>query len=431
MQDFLNEQKHLLSLKVIRQSNPLSIVNKEKNDNDNNNNTSTDSLDPLNNNTSSIAESKVRTKDLDFFETELLPSTSSKPLDNIYLGATFNSHFIISNDSFQYARDISIKVELQTNSQRLLLIDTSTSPVSLLDPKKSCEFIIKHEIKELGIHNLTSLITYSTIEGERRLFTKFYKFQVLNPFAVKTKVNSVADGTIFLEVLIQNVSKRNMYLEKMNFEPNEIFNYKDFNYVNNIDESNQSKDLIKKSIDSIPESIFGDGSYLNPQDIRQYLYMLTPKPTIDDKTARSTTALGKLDIVWRSNLGETGRLQTSQLARKPPLLDEIELSVISIPSIIELEIPFKLGCRLRNRTSSTLSVIISSIKNKTESVLISGISTIQLGELSPDAYIDFNMEFIPLSPGLQKITGIKITDIISNYTKEIDHFTDIFVLFSK
>ncbi|CAH1756246.1 10527_t:CDS:2 [Entrophospora sp. SA101] len=391
MQDFLNEQKHLLSLKVIRQSNPLSIVNKEKNDNDNNNNTSTDSLDPLNNNTSSsIAESKVRTKDLDFFETELLPSTSSKPLDNIYLGATFNSHFIISNDSFQYARDISIKVELQTNSQRLLLIDTSTGPVSLLDPKKSCEFIIKHEIKELGIHNLTCLITYSTIEGERRLFTKFYKFQVLNPFAVKTKVNK-----------------------------------------NNIDESNQSKDLIKKSIDSIPESIFGDGSYLNPQDIRQYLYMLTPKPTIDDKTARSTTALGKLDIVWRSNLGETGRLQTSQLARKPPLLDEIELSVISIPSIIELEIPFKLGCRLRNRTSSTLSVIISSIKNKTESVLISGISTIQLGELSPDAYIDFNMEFIPLSPGLQKITGIKITDIISNYTKEIDHFTDIFVLFSK
>ncbi|CAJ0642042.1 14680_t:CDS:2 [Entrophospora sp. SA101] len=388
MQDFLNEQKHLLSLKVIRQSNPLSIVNKEKNDNDNNNNTSTDSLDPLNNNTSSsIAESKVRTKDLDFFETELLPSTSSKPLDNIYLGATFNSHFIISNDSFQYARDISIKVELQTNSQRLLLIDTSTGPVSLLDPKKSCEFIIKHEIKELGIHNLTCLITYSTIEGERRLFTKFYKFQVLNPFAVKTKVNSVADGTIFLEVLIQNVSKRNI--------------------------------------------IFGDGSYLNPQDIRQYLYMLTPKPTIDDKTARSTTALGKLDIVWRSNLGETGRLQTSQLARKPPLLDEIELSVISIPSIIELEIPFKLGCRLRNRTSSTLSVIISSIKNKTESVLISGISTIQLGELSPDAYIDFNMEFIPLSPGLQKITGIKITDIISNYTKEIDHFTDIFVLFSK
>lgn len=243
MQDYLNEQKHLLSLKVMRQSNPLSIINKEKNDNDNSN-TSTDSLDPLNNNTSSIAESKAHTKDLDSFETELLPSssTASKSLDSIYLGATFNSHFIVNNDSFQYARDVSIKVELQTNSQRLLLLDTSASLVSLLDPKKSCEFVIKHEIKELGIHHLTCLISYSTIEGERRFFTKFYKFQVLNPFAVKTKVNSVADGTVFLEVLIQNVAKRNMYLEKMNFEPNEIFNYKDFNYViNNEDGEDDNK----------------------------------------------------------------------------------------------------------------------------------------------------------------------------------------------
>lgn len=35
----------------------------------------------------------------------------------------------------------------------------------------------------------------------------------------------------------------------------------------------------------------------------------------DLKAMSGATSIGKLDIVWRSNLGERGRLQTSQLQR--------------------------------------------------------------------------------------------------------------------
>lgn len=65
------------------------------------------------------------------------------------------------------------------------------------------------------------------------------------------------------------------------------------------------------------ESIFGKITFLQPQASCQFLYCLTPDPKLaaDLKLLSGATNIGKLDIVWRSNLGERGRLQTSQLQR--------------------------------------------------------------------------------------------------------------------
>src|SRR6266540_2563840 len=171
----------------------------------------------------------------DLSENEYLssPSISSNAnaIDNIYLGATFDSYLIVNNDSTLVARDISIKAELQTSSQRLQLADTNSKPIPTVEPHETCEFVIRHEIKELGIHNLVCTVQYATEEGFGRYFRKYYRFRVLNPFAVKTKVNNMGDGTVFLEVQIQNVAERLMYLEKMSFEPCDVFKYKDLNYV--------------------------------------------------------------------------------------------------------------------------------------------------------------------------------------------------------
>lgn len=61
-----------------------------------------------------------------------------------------------------------------------------------------------------------------------------------------------------------------------------------------------------------------------------------------------TTYIGKLDIVWKTNLGEKGRLQTSQLQRSPPDLGEIHLSVDQVPAIVLLEEAFNFTFSLSN-----------------------------------------------------------------------------------
>ncbi|CAG8547820.1 6184_t:CDS:1 [Ambispora leptoticha] len=426
-----SREPHLLSLKVIRIPNPLVTP-----------------VDPRNNN--------------DRDSTTLTEATESEPgsakdtsFGKVYLGETFGSLIRVSNDSTVLTREISVKAEIQTSTQRFPLTDTSLEPLSTLGPSKSTEHVIQHEIKELGVHLLVCSVTYLTDDGEKRNIRQIHRFQVMNPLAVKTKVNNMADGKVFLEVQVQNVADREMHLERMKFESGDVFGFKDLNYVvddNGMEVMSKQLESTKKEIDNIndkedtqnsersleenveeeePESIFGIQNYLNPQDIRQYLYMLTPKPGIEERLARTINVLGKLDIVWRSNSGETGRLQTSQLTRKPPILEEIELSVTTIPASIILETPFTLGCRIRNRTTSVLKVVVTAVKSKMGAVLLSGPSTKNLGELAPDNVVDFQLEFVPLSPGLQRVGGLKISDVISGYTKEIDHFTDIFVLFSK
>jgi hypothetical protein len=71
-------------------------------------------------------------------------------------------------------------------------------------------------------------------------------------------------------------------------------------------------------------SIFsGSMALMQPQDIRQYIYILTPKsiellPTVH--VPGSIIHLGRLDISWKSSFGEPGRLLTSMLSRRiPPL----------------------------------------------------------------------------------------------------------------
>lgn len=63
--------------------------------------------------------------------------------------------------------------------------------------------------------------------------------------------------------------------------------------------------------------MFGSVDYLRPLDTRQYLYCLAPKSEMysETKILKGVTDIGKLDITWKTNMGERGRLQTSQLQR--------------------------------------------------------------------------------------------------------------------
>lgn len=71
------------------------------------------------------------------------------------------------------------------------------------------------------------------------------------------------------------------------------------------------------------DSIFsGSVALMHPQDMRQYIYIITPKhrePIPPSHIPGDVIPLGRLDISWRSSFGEPGRLLTSMLSRRIPL----------------------------------------------------------------------------------------------------------------
>lgn len=164
--------------------------------------------------------------------------------------------------------------------------------------------MITIQIERCDFFNLSGFslvceVSYMTPAGLEASFRKFFKFEVVKPLDVKTKFYNAETDEVYLEAQIQNITVGPICLEKVELESSE-------NYT-----------IV--SLNSLPsgESVFSQRTMLQPQNSCQFLYCIKPLPVIlnDPMALKAANNIGKLDIVWRSNLGERGRLQTSQLQR--------------------------------------------------------------------------------------------------------------------
>lgn len=139
---------------------------------------------------------------------------------------------------------------------------------------------------------------------------------------------------------MQNVTAGPLCLEKVGLDPSPMFRVTSLNQV--MDMNGQVQE---------DRHVFGKYNFLQPQDSRQYLFCLSPRSDLkaNYKQFRGATNIGKLDIIWRTNMGDRGRLQTSQLQRMTPNHGDIRFIVESVPSIVRVNEAFKItACIINN-----------------------------------------------------------------------------------
>lgn len=139
-----------------------------------------------------------------------------------------------------------------------------------------------------------------------------------NPLSVKTKVHIPKSPTalmskterekVFLEVHVQNLTSEPLCFERMKLDCVDGWSVEDANLW---DSDTPANDSPRDSALSITTVFSGSMAIMQPQDTRQYLFILSPKPeAIPDfpiiHQPGSVVPLGRLDISWR-----TGRLLTS------------------------------------------------------------------------------------------------------------------------
>ncbi|XP_024983610.1 trafficking protein particle complex subunit 13-like isoform X2 [Cynara cardunculus var. scolymus] len=248
----------------------------------------------------------------------------------IYLGETFCSYISINNSSSFEVRDIIIKAEIQTERQRILLLDTTKTPVETIRAGGRYDFIVEHDVKELGPHTLVCTALYSDGDSERKYLPQYFKFIVSNPLSVRTKVRVVKEIT-YLEACLENNTKSNLYMDQVDFEPTPQWSAT----LLKADDHHSEKDALTREVFKPPILIRSGGG------IHNYLYQL--KSSMDGSAPtkfEGSNVLGKLQITWRTNLGEPGRLQTQQIIGNPITHKEVELKAMQVPSVIILEKPF-------------------------------------------------------------------------------------------
>ncbi|XP_013145224.1 PREDICTED: trafficking protein particle complex subunit 13 [Papilio polytes] len=392
---------HLVALKVMRLTKPALISPKI---------VTCDFKDLpgniLNNFLKDDATSVVQMETLAAGQFLLLPQS----FGNIYLGETFSCYVCVHNETSQAVQSVSIKADLQTSSQRIPLSTQNQSPV-MLDVDETLGDVIHHEVKDLGTHILVCEVTYMSNYNTLASFRKFFKFEVMKPLDVKTKFYNAESDDVFLETQIQNITSGPITLEQVSLESSQHFSVQSLNEVD--------KDL----------SVFGYVTLLQPQESCQYLYRLTPKETISSETKLiiAPKNIGKLDIVWRSNLGEKGRLQTSQLQRITPDYGDIRLLYEDLPSKVSVNEPFDFKCKIVNASERTLDLILKLRSLQDSSLLWCGISNRKLGPLEPGGVKYIDLTALPISTGLHVITGVSLVDLFLKRTYDYDDLASVFV----
>ncbi|KAF7265548.1 hypothetical protein GWI33_021003 [Rhynchophorus ferrugineus] len=278
---------------------------------------------------------------------------------NIYLGETFSSYICVYSETKQIVYNINVKVDLQTSTQKLQL--SNNSPTPQLTSDQTVNVVIHHEVKEIGTHILVCEVSYQNSSGLPMTFRKFFKIMVLKPLDVKTKFYNDENDDVYLEAQVQNITYGPICLEKISLDTSHLFNVKCLNKTPNGD------------------SIFGKNMILQPQS-----------------SLSGATNIGKLDIVWRSNLGEKGRLQTSQLQRLGLDYGDIRFSIVELPNFVVLEELFTFKCKLLNNGERTVEFIL--YLENTDHIAWCDISGRKLEPLPPHTSRILDFKCIPLIP---------------------------------
>eukprot|EP00742_Colponemidia_sp_Colp-10_P004024 GILJ01004292.1.p1 GENE.GILJ01004292.1~~GILJ01004292.1.p1 ORF type:complete len:405 (-),score=65.28 GILJ01004292.1:250-1464(-) len=338
----------------------------------------------------------------------VLPSSFGK----IYVGETFSAYINLLNHTGLNLRQVILKAELQVGASKIMLVDNSTSPYDSFGPNKNQDFVVSHRLSEAGNHILACTVYYvnpGQLE-QHKSFRKFFKFNAFHPISISTKVMQV-QSSFFVESEIQNTSSSCLFLESVLFGPADDLTIKDLNQSDPNNHSNQST--------------FGDKKYFKPSEVRHYLHILDSVHA--DSVSQSQRSLGRVEVSWRSNMGEPGRVQTQQVVAQVVPSRDIEVYVPSLPPHLELEVPFRLSCNVRNRTSSAMNLRLVLLKAKMSGVLVNGVSTQDLGQIPAHGSIEVLLTLLPLAPGVHPVTGLKFVNMQTNMEIEVDKICDVLV----
>jgi len=358
-----------------------------------------------------------------FRQSALLPGqllVLPQSFGNIYLGETFSSYVCVHNDSTEVCGNVTVRADLQTASQRINLVpgtnpDTALHSRDQLPPGSTIDQVLHHEVKELGTHILVCEVSYnsskSNAASDKLSFRKFFKFQVMKPLDVKTKFYNAESDEVFLEAQVQNITQATITLDRVTLEPSHTFT------VTSLAPS-----------EDVGEGVVGRGHCLQVGDSWQYLFCLKPRPEHNNKSLKQVTAIGKLDMVWRTQLCDRGRLQTSQLQRMAPSAAEVRLSFLTAPSFALMDHPLPLVLRLENNCERTVELDLSLCSPASGLLTWCGVTQRGLGLLEPGGSTEVTVEVVMHKTGLHSIQGISCTDTLLKRTYTFNDQCQIFVV---
>uniref|UniRef100_A0A914I7E9 MADF domain-containing protein n=1 Tax=Globodera rostochiensis TaxID=31243 RepID=A0A914I7E9_GLORO len=316
--------------------------------------------------------------------------------DEVYLGETFTLYISIINISAYTCKEIVIKMDIQTQNQRVALGELAFTGIAI-EPNQQIGQIFKHDIQELGQHILVCAVTYRSGGAENQTedamnLRKFFKFSVARSldFVSQKFCEGVQNSSTLFEVQLRNLCSVPVVIEHIS--------------------------LSNGAIKPLGRMVGDDHSsdVLSPKSLRQ--------------------------IRWRTTMGERGKIRWETTAQQlVPNFGDLQLSMVQSPKEVRLNEAFIAQFQLQNTSDRSLDLLLTLISESQQpappppplsaegggggqqqqhasfslqfgSFIHCSLSGQRLPMVLPSHCLKFDLDLLPIVPGLQTVSGIRLTD---------------------
>jgi len=114
---------------------------------------------------------------------------------------------------------------------------------------------------------------------------------------------------------------------------------------------------------------------------------------------------------------------------KAPNYGNIRLTIEKLPNPVELHKPINLVCRITNTSERPVELsLVYETRSKPTALLWTGISNRPLDKIESNCWAEITLNLIPILPGLQSISGLRLVDLFLKRTYDYDDLAQVLVL---
>ena len=126
-----------------------------------------------------------------------------------------------------------------------------------------------------------------------------------------------------------------------------------------------------------------------------FLSLLCPLPLPSPLFCQHVLDLGRLQIRWRSLIGENGRIKSSNVSRtSKPLSRELDLVVVEAPARVAVERPFVVAAHARNGSNAPALLVVQLLKDRMGTLLPCG-PAIRVGVCASTGLLLSRRDWVP------------------------------------
>mmetsp|Transcript_2075 Transcript_2075/g.3794 ORF Transcript_2075/g.3794 Transcript_2075/m.3794 type:complete len:419 (+) Transcript_2075:181-1437(+) len=347
-----------------------------------------------------------------YYEAEGLCGTLSLVSDakKVYLGEKSRMCVIISHNSKYKVSSVGVRIEVQTQKSRQILVDSMQSPQDL-QVGQTMDYLLDFSLSDAGENALVCCVFYRDEDNQTRNFQKFFRFVVDEAFRLDTKVISPGDSTL-VQLAVTNQTEDAIFVESVSFRSS-LLNATEVTDLRLIDchrekdhESHQ-----KPSFTITPQGVFSHAFKLN----------------VDAKQHTGSSELGVVDIAWRRS-GHKGFLSSSPIIIEKQQTLHCTLRVVQAPDRVLLESVFKVVLEVECHAPKAVEVHLTQSCHKHLSLVPAGLASQSCGVLKPKEKKLVTVSVLPLALGIQRLSGFKLSCREIGWASDFDNLHHVCVI---